>query len=328
MLTLGIDVSKLTLDCYLSEGIEKKARHSCKFQMSNSEAGFKELAQNLAKRGIGIEQMTIVLEPTSQYHKALLYWLYAHKARACLVNPADVRHFAKSLGKYSKSDGLDCFVLAQFAQTRELITWQPPARIIQNLDSLLHLRHQIVVERGAAQVRLSELPSDALQTVKDCYSKTLEHFKAMEKEVNHEIQKLIDSDVSLKQKHKLLQTSPGIGPVVASLMLVIFETKQFTKSCQVPAFCGVTPKEFQSGTSVLGQTRMTKRGPAQVRAGLRMAATAIVRSKRRSTLKVFYESLLAKGKSKACALGAVMRKITLVAYAIWRDSNAFNGFVS
>jgi transposase len=66
--------------------------------MSNSEAGFKELAQNLAKRGIGIEQMTIVLEPTSQYHKALLYWLYEHKARACMVNPADVRHFAKSLG--------------------------------------------------------------------------------------------------------------------------------------------------------------------------------------------------------------------------------------
>ena len=65
MLTLGIDVSKLTLDCYLSEGIEKKARNSCKFQMSNSETGFKELAQNLAKRGIGIEQMTIVLEPTS-----------------------------------------------------------------------------------------------------------------------------------------------------------------------------------------------------------------------------------------------------------------------
>ena len=146
--------------------------------------------------------------------------------------------------------------------------------------------------------------------------------------MNHEIQKLIDSDDSLKQKHKLLQTSPGIGPVVASLMLVIFETKQFTKSCQIPAFCGVTPKEFQSGTSVLGQTRMTKRGPAQVRAGLRMAATAIVCSKRRSTLKDFYESLVAKGKSKACALGAVMRKITLVAYAIWRDGNAFNGFVS
>ena len=86
MLTLGIDVSKLTLDCYLSEGIEKKARHSCQFQTSNSEAGFEELAEFLKTKKMGIEQMTVVLEPTSQYHKALLYW-----PCCCFVDAGNLR---------------------------------------------------------------------------------------------------------------------------------------------------------------------------------------------------------------------------------------------
>ena len=328
MLTLGIDVSKLTLDCYLSEGIEKKAKQSLKFQFSNTMEGFEELSVSLGRKGFSLEQVTVVLEPTSQYHKGLLYWLYDRKTSACVVNPADVRYFARSLGIYSKTDGLDCFVLAQLGQTRQLTTWQPPAKIIRELDELLHLRHQIIVARGAAQIRLSELPANVSPVVRQYHAEKLEHFKKQETATNHEIQKLIASDTNLHTKHKLLQSSPGIGPVVASLLLVLFETKQFAKSSQVAAFCGVTPKEFQSGTSVLGQSRMTKRGPSQLRTGLRMAATAIVCSKKRSTLKDFYERLISMGKSKACALGAVMRKLTLVGYAIWRDLVAFNGFTS
>lgn len=327
MLTLGIDVSKLTLDCYLSTGIEKKAKASCMFQVQNTPEGFSELASILGKKDVKLEQVVAVVESTSQYHRALLYWLYENKAKVSQVNPADVRHYAKSLGKYTKNDGLDSFVLAQFGQTRELVMWKPPARIIKELDSLLHLRHQIIVARGAAQVRLSELPSDTSQVVKDFLAQTLAHFKEQEKKVNKAVKELIALDEELDSKYKLLQTIPGIGPVVAALMLVIFETKKFDKSSQVAAFCGVTPKEFQSGTSVLGQTRMTKRGPAQVRAGLRMSATAIVCSKKQSTLKDFYEGLVERGKTKACALGAVMRKLTLVTHAIWRDKTAFSGFV-
>lgn len=320
---LGIDVSKAKLDCYLSQGIEAKAKPRYQFQVNNDEAGFEQLRKEIARKGFQLELLTVVLEPTSVYHQPLAYWLSGYGVSVCQANPADVRFFAKSLGQYSKNDKLDSFVLAQFGQTRVLKQWIAPSLQISKLDDLMRTRKDIVEDRAAAKVRYDERRKNMNERCVEFLKQTLEHFNAQLKEIDAEIQALLKSDKDLQEQSKLFQTIPGIGPVLAGYLVTLFNGHHFNNGAQVASFCGVIPKEFSSGCSVQGEVRFTKRGPADLRAVLWMGATAILTTRKSSSLKRFYERLLANGKSKACALGALMHKLVLVAFAIWRTRTPY-----
>ena len=323
MLTLGIDVSKQKLDCYFSQGIERRPMHKNIFQVSNDSKGFEKIALYLNRRGIALSDVTIILEPTSVYHIELIYWLYYQRANICLTNPKDVRNYARSLGCESKTDRLDCFVLAQFGLTRALQTWKPKSQNIRKLDILIRTRRQIVQDRVREQVRLSEMTKTSREIVGRLHESLLSKLEELEKAITVEIQELISNDMALKKASKRLRSIPGIGLILASLLIVLFSNHSFETGNQAAAFCGIVPKEFQSGTSVSKQVRMTKRGPGEIRAVLRMAATALLTSKKQSRLKSYYEHLVTEGKSRACALGAVMRKIVVVAFAIWRNEKEY-----
>ena len=324
MTILGIDVSKAKLDCYLSQGIERKANHSLLFQVSNNEQGFAQIRATLQKKGFHLDSAKVVLEPTSTYHLDLVYWLFEQNASICIVNPGDVRFYARSLGIYSKNDGLDCFVLAQFGQTRELPLWQPPAENMLQLNELMRIRRQIIRNRVEAEHSQSERSTRVRCFGGNYLHDTIEHFRAQEKAIEAEIRNLIKADKHLHQEYRNLLTIPGVGKITAALLIVLFNTHTFSKGEQVAAFCGVVPKEYQSGTSVNGKPRITKRGSAEIRAVLRMGATAILTTKEESLLKSFYLRMLAVGKCKASALGALMHKLLLIAFAIWRDDTTYN----
>lgn len=323
MLTLGIDVSKQKLDCYFSQGIERRPMHKNIFQVSNDSKGFEKIALYLNRRGIALSDVTTILEPTSVYHIELIYWLYSQNGTICLANPKDVRNYARSLGRESKTDRLDCFVLAQFGLTRTLQIWKPKSQNIRKLDILIRTRRQIVQDRVKEQVRLSEMTKISHEIAGRFHESLLTMLEEMEKKITAEIKELISNDMVLNKASKRLQTIPGVGPILASLLIVLFSNHTFETGNQATAFCGIVPKEFQSGTSVLRQVRMTKRGPGEIRAVLRMAATALLTSKKQSRLKSYYEHLITEGKSKACALGAVMRKIVVVAFAVWRNEKDY-----
>ncbi|MBQ1267503.1 MAG: transposase [Proteobacteria bacterium] len=311
------------------------------FQIENSLKGFEKMTFMLAKKGLSLESFTVVLEPTNTYHVDLIYWLlfrkdhrlrhrkqpyclseelYAQKANVCLANPKDVHHYAKSLGRDSKTDRLDCFALAQFGLTRKkLHIWQPPSKTVRQLDALIRLRNHIVCDRVREENRLDSLPSEEICFVGNYLQQQIDLFKQQEAMVNAEIQKLIAKDKALKPINARLRSIPGIGPVVASFLIVLFSNRDFQNGMQAAAFCGLIPKEYQSGTSIEGKPRMTKRGPGYIRAGLRVAATAVLVTKKPNPLKEYYERLVESGKAKASALGALMHKLVIVAFAIWRD---------
>ena len=324
MFVLGIDVSKEKLDCYLASEVEEKPKHSSLFQVENGSDGFEKIALKLTKKGLSFETLTVVLEPTNTYHVELIYWLNDKMARICLANPKDVHHYAKSLGRDSKTDRLDSFALAQFGLTRKkLHFWQPPSKTVRRLDALIRLRSSIVQDRVREQNRLDTLPSEELCYVGHYLQQQIELLKQQETRINAEIQQLISKDEVLKPISARLRSIPGIGPVVTSLLIVLFSNRDFKNGSQAAAFCGLIPKEFQSGKSIEGKPRMTKRGPGYIRAGLRMAATAVLVTKIPNLLKAYYERLIQSGKPKASALGALMHKLVVVAFAIWRDEDNF-----
>ena len=133
----------------------------------------------------------------------------------------------------------------------------------------------------------------------------------------------ITQNEALKPISTRLRSIPGIGPVVTALLVVLFSNRAFKNGEQAASFCGLIPKEYQSGSSIEGKPRMTKRGPSYIRASLRMAATAVLVTKKPSPLKAYYERLILSGKSKASALGALMHKLIVVAFAIWRDKTGY-----
>lgn len=319
MFVLGIDVSKDKLDCYLGSEVEEKPRHKCMFQVENTAEGFENLDQWLAQASIPLEEVTVVLEPTNTYHVELAYWLHSQMATVCLANPKDVHHYAKSLGRDSKTDRLDCFALAMFGQTRKLHTWTPPSATIRKLDALIRMRSRIVQDRVREENRLQVLPREERLQVGEYSKELIKLLKEQETRIMAKIKALIAQDDALQTASRKLRSIPGIGLVSTALLLVLFSNREFRNGEQAAAFCGLIPKEYQSGSSVQGKPRMTKRGPVHIRAVMRMAAQAVLTTKKPSALKAYYERLLERGKPKACALGALAHKLVVVAFAIWRE---------
>lgn len=323
MFVLGIDVSKDKLDCYISSEVEEKPKRSSQFQIENSSEGFEKLGAILSKKGLSIQSFTVVLEPTNTYHVELIYWLHAQKAAVCLANPKDTHHYAKSLGRDSKTDRLDCFAIAQFGLTRKLHIWKPSSKNIRQLDALVRERTRIVQDRQREENRLDSLPYEEKKWVGVLIQKAIDLFRKLEAKIDEKIEALIARDKELSAANKRLQTIPTIGKVIAPYLIVLFSNGDFQNGEQAAAFCGVIPKEYQSGSSIKGKVRMTKRGPGKLRAALRMAVTSILCVKTQSSLTAYYNRLLAAGKTKTCALGALAHKVIVIAFAIWRDKTVY-----
>lgn len=321
---LGIDVSKETLACYLASELQKKAHPKAAFEVANSEESFELIREKVEALGVPLNSVIAVLEPTGFYHLPLTEWFNDNKVEVSLVNSLLARNYAKSMGNLPKNDKIDSFVLAQFGLTHPLTKWTSPSGLVRELDDLIRTRRQIAEERIAAQNRYSERRKDMNAKCVELLKQTLEHFNLQLKAIDEAIQALINSDDDLKSQNNLLQTIPGVGPVLSSYLITLFNSHYFKDGNQVASFCGIVPREFQSGTSVHGASRMTKRGPRRLRAILWLSATSVTKTKKKSALKDFFERLVANGKSKACALGALMHKIILISFAIWRDRVPFN----
>ncbi len=120
---------------------------------------------------------------------------------------------------------------------------------------------------------------------------------------------------------KLLQTIPAVGPQVGSNMLSVIHGHNFHSAEQLAAYLGLVPVERQSGTSLLGRARLSKAGPARIRAVLYMAA--IVATRCNPHVRAVYERLLARGKSKMSALGAAMRKLVHLCFGVIKTQRPY-----
>ena len=131
----------------------------------------------------------------------------------------------------------------------------------------------------------------------------------------------IDKNSSLKKDMALLQSIPAVGPQVGGNMLSVMHSHNFNSAEQLAAYLGLVPVERQSGSSVLGRAKLSKAGPARMRAVLYMAA--IVATRYNPHVKALYERLLARGKSKMSALGAAMRKLVHLCFGVLKTQQPY-----
>lgn len=320
MFYLGIDVSKAKLDCCLL--IDPQAPKRKSKTVANSRAGIAELLGWLARQGAPAADVHAVLEGTGVYHEHAAMGLHDAKVRVSIVNPAQIRSFAQGLAVRTKTDGIDSLVLARYGFLVRPIAWAPPPPEARMLQALLSRREAVAQDLQRERNRQEKAQAtDTPVIVSRSIDDAILFLEKQLRQLQQDIDDHINRHPGLKEDLRLLQSIPAVGPQVGNNLLAVMNTKRFESAEQLAAYLGLVPVEHLSGTSVRGRARLSKAGPARIRAVLYMAA--VVATRYNPHVKVIYQRLLARGKSKKSALGAAMRKLVHLCYGVLKTRQAY-----
>jgi transposase len=297
---VGIDVSKLTLDLHVLEG----SSH----QWPNTDEGQQALIAMLKPLGVH----RIVLEASGGYERLLVVALIAAGLPVVVINPRQVRDFAKALGLLAKTDRIDAYVLARFAQAV-----QPPERPLPN-EHLLKLRE--LLARRSQLIEMRTMESNRLQQaharrVRSDLLSSIEFIEKRLKRLDLEIDEELQQSPAWQEKIDLLQTVPGIGPQTARVLVIELPELGSCTRQQGAALVGLAPFHRDSGQ--FRGKRMIGGGRADVRRALYMAALTASRSN--PVLRAHYQKLRAANKPFKVAIVACMRKLLTILNAMLRE---------
>ena len=309
---IGIDVAKDSLDvAWATENAPQ--RHS----VANSQLGFTSLLKQLPSAA----EACLVVEATGGYERSLVTALVEAGFRVAVVNPRQVRDFAKALGILAKTDRIDALVLARFGQQVQprLLEEDPTQRA--ELMQLVARRRQLVELRTMESNRLGQSTARVAQ-------KSIRHvLKLLEKEIDQleaEIARLLQSDDDWRAKIELLSTVPGVAQVTsATLVAEVPELGRLNRQA-IAALVGLAPFNDDSGRH-RGTRRITG-GRSAVRQVLYMATLSARRCN--PIIHAFAQRLAAQGKKPKVIITACMRKLLVILNAIlknhrpWKTTNA------
>lgn len=315
MFYLGMDVAKTKLDCCLLLD-EASAKRKTKVA-NNTKSGIVDLLAWISKQNIPPEKLHVVMDATGVYHEQAALALADAGVIVSIVNPAQVKDFGRGLAVRTKTDGVDSFVLARYGALLKPSAWTPPAPEARMLQALLARRDAIVQDLQRERNRQEKADAtDTPELIRKSLGDSIKFLVAQLTQLQQDIDDHINRHPNLKKSMSLLQSIPGVGPQVGGNMLSVLSSHRFESAEQLAAYLGLVPVERQSGSSVLGRAKLSKAGPARIRAVLYMAAVAAKRCN--PHVKAVYERLLARGKCKMSALGAAMRKLVHLCFGVFK----------
>lgn len=306
---VGIDVSKATLDvaACTAEGPLPAGATS----VPNSEAGLATLVPQLVARAPAV----VVLEATGGYERLAVATFALAGVPVVVVNPRQVREFAKAVGQLAKTDRLDAALLARFAERI-----RPALRELRSLETA-PLTEQIRRRRQLVDMITAESNRRALASA-TVRRRVEVHIAWLERElanIERDLQRLIEASPLWRARDDLLQSVPGIGPRVACGLIALLPELGTLNRQQISALVGLAPFNDDSGGR--RGVRHIKGGRAAVRTVLYMGALVGVRYN--PVLKVFYQRLRAAGKPAKVALVACMRKLLTILNAMVRTNTSW-----
>jgi transposase len=296
---VGIDVSKDWLDVALG---------SASLRAANDTAGVGSLIERLQETQVQL----VVMEATGGYETAAASAIAAAGLRLAVVNPRQVRDFAKATGQLAKNDRIDAHVIAAFGQAIGPQITRLPDEQMRELQGLLTRRNQLVAMRVQESNRLALMQGAMRKQIKS-------HIAWLDKAigaVNTDLTARLRSSPVWREKDELLRSLKGIGPITSSTLMLNLPELGVLDRRAIAALVGVAPFNRDSGT--LRGRRAIWGGRAQVRHMLYMAATTAVRSN--PVIKDFYTRLTARGKPHKVAMVACMRKMLTILNAMARSN--------
>lgn len=269
---------------------------------------------------LGVNWVHACLESTGTYGVALAEFLYAAGHSVSVVNPACIKAFADSELSRAKTDRVDAKLIARFCAAMRPAPWQPPAPEVSQLQALV--RRLETVQQMVQQERNRVEGPGVSKLVRASVERTVEMLEGELKQIRQQIADHIDQHPDLKERRDLLCTIPGIGQTTAARLLSEMSSIEFGRARQVAAYAGLVPTPRESGTSVRGRGRLSKRGNVHLRRALYWPA--IVAMRHNPVLHSFAHRLLAAGKPKLVVIAAVMRKLLHLAFGVLKHGQPFD----
>jgi len=309
MYYIGIDVSKKDLSVF-------DGKKDLKFINKEGLRSFKKYL----KKKVNFSDLVIIFEPTGVYSLYLKEFCAENNIKAYIVNPKKSHNFTRALGRRSKTDKIDAQILYQFHKLIEAKDIKIP-RIDQQAKTLASY---LTSYEFALKQRISL--SNHLESLRDksliaLLKKDLKRAKKLEDKIFNDILEYVSKNQNLKEDYQRLLTISGVGDKTAIALLTLFKTYQGTNRAQITALAGLDPVRRESGTSVKGKVKISKNGKGIYRKIFYLPTVcATVHNQK---IRVFYQRLLAHHKIKKLAVIASMRKILLIAHAMYRDKTEY-----
>lgn len=306
---VGVDVAKAELVVSVLPSGER-------FTVTNDDRGVRTLLERLR-----VEVPTlIVLEATGGYELMAVAALAGATLPVVVVNPRQVRNFAKATGQLAKTDRIDADILARFADVVRPDVRALPDAQAHELDALLTRRRQLLEMLQAERNRVGQVFGSGKKLVRQSL-KT--HIAFLERELrltDTDLGEMVKASPAWRERDELLRSVPGVGPVMSRTLLAdLPELGQLSRRA-IAKLVGVAPLSRDSGT--MRGRRFVQGGRATVRGVLYMAA--LVATKRNAVIRAFYLRLLATGKPKKLALVACMRKLLTILNTMVRTNTTWN----
>ena len=305
VLNIGVDVAKDEIVVACSESSFPVR------QIANQRVALLAFLKNLPTGSrIGVES-------TGSYHELFAEAAHQLGFAVFLLNPKDTRHYAKAVGLRGKTDRVDAELIARMIahEHTKLHAWVPPTPQQREMDRLIKRRATLVALREAVEMSLHELDGFAVDL------KALRtRFNQLIARLDLRVKALVEADPERKQNFARLCTISGVGPVIGTALVNTLERVPLKSADAFVAFTGLDPRADDSGRH-RGKRRLSKRGPAELRRLLYMAAMSAINTK---TWRPLYEHYRAKGLSSTATLVILARRIARTAWSIYTHKTEFD----
>jgi transposase len=307
-INIGIDVSKETLDI---------AVHETDTHWTSKHEGieFPELIKQLRS----LTPTRIIIEASGGLEHLLVSYLAAAGLPVIVLNPRQVRDFARATGQLAKTDRLDALVLARMGAVLQPTVRPLKSAETQELEALVNRRAQLVEMLTAERLRLQQAQQQQRKTIVADLKAHISWLQKRLDQAEDDLSQRLRSSSLWRETDQRLQSVPGVGPITALVLIAELPELGHFSNKQLVALCGLAPHARDSGK--WHGKRTTRGGRGRVRTALYMAA--LVATKHNPVIKTFYLRLLRAGKEKKVALTACMRKLLVILNAMFRNQTSW-----
>lgn len=291
----------------------------------NTPKGFEALITWVNKRSETLTVMQYVLEATGVYHEKLTYFLHDKGYGVSIILPNRISSYQRTLDIKTVTDKTASEAITRFGLERKLQNWEKPKPVFKKLQQLTRERDQLIHTRTLIKNQLHAEQSEAEPnpgSVKRL-KQQIALLDRQEKEIQAEIHSQVESDEAVKKAVKNLCSLPGVGVLTA--VVVLAETNGFElirNKRQLASYAGFDVKEKQSGTSVKGKPRISKRGNRHLRKAMHFPALAAIRKDER--FKAIFARLVAKHGIKMKAIVAVQRRLLEMIFVLYKTGTTYD----
>lgn len=324
--SLGIDMAKLTFTACLCQRYSNQIDDLSEVRtFDNNKTGFNQLIKWVNKISKKSKAVYYVMEATGVYYESLAYHLHKIKKCVCVVLPNKVHHYSKSLNVKTKTDEVDAKIISMMGCERNLFEWTPASSLFRRLRDLCRLHNALMHDKVQTTNRLKQLKCghDPLKEALKIYKSNIERLSKELKKLEKKMEDQLRLDPQIWSKVENILKIKGLG--IKTVAIVLGETQGFKliqNQRQLISYCGYDVVQRESGTSIKGKTRISKKGNSNIRSAMHFPS--MVASRYNPKMKEIYQRIIKTKPSKKIGLVAIQRRLLVLMYSLWKTESVYD----